>query len=200
MVLKKAEGKLPGRTGRTSLGQALGSMLRCLGGSDPQTARAQRVAEVHVRWRCAVESVYREAAGLVLDHINAVYIVSPDKTEDPAAARVGQGRTLVIVYADDAMVRSDIDARQEFLKMKLNEQGERVDVFSIKASRRDMLRRHPYRNEKPLISPDVAAASGSEPQITASAAARLKEQAASVEPAALRESILKALDANSKPF
>ncbi len=188
------------RSGRTSLGQALGSMLRGLGGLDPQTARAQRVAEVHVRWKCAVEAVYREAAGLVLGHVNAVYIVSPDKTEDPAAARVGRGRTLLVVYADDAMVRSDIDARQEFLKMKLNEQGERVDVFSIKASRRDMLRRHPYRNEKLLSSPAAAAASRPEPPLDAPAAARLKEQAASVESAALRESILKALDANSKPF
>ena len=200
MAAKKAEGRLSGRAGRTSLGQALGSMLRGLGGSDPQAARAQRVAEVHVRWKCAVEAVYREAASLVLDHVNAVYIVSPDKTEDPVAARVGQGRTLLVVYADDAMVRSDIDARQEFLKMKLNEQGERVDVFSIKASRRDMLRRHPYRDEKPLSSQPASKASRPEPQITASAAARLKEQAASVEPAALRESILKALDANSKPF
>ncbi len=189
------------RAGQTSLASALGSMLQALGGADPQAARAQRVAEVHVRWKCAVESVYRDAACLILDHTNAVYIVSPEKTDDPAAAKVGKGRTLLVVYSDDAMVRSDIDARQEFLKMRLNEQGERVDVFSIKASRRDMLRRHPYREETEAFSSAVApSTSRPEPQIDAEAASRLREQAATVKPAALRESILKALDANSKPL
>lgn len=183
-----------------SLGEGLRSMLKALGGSDPETVRAQRVAEVHVRWKIAVEAVYKDAASLVLDHTNAVYIVSPEKTKDPAADKVGQGHTLLVVYTDDATVRSDIDARQEFLKLKLNEQGERIDVFSIKASRRDMLKRHPYRGEgvgEGFVPPTPKPA---KPQIDLSAAQRLKEQASKVEPASLRESIVKALDANSKPM
>lgn len=186
---------------RTSLGGELRSVLQALGGGDSEAARAQRVAEVRVRWKSAVEAVYQGAAGLVLDHTNAVYIVSPEKTSDPAAAKVGKGRTLLIVYADDAMVRSDIDARQEFLKLKLNELGERIDVLSIKASRRDMLKRHPYRCDETAPRREGGPPQKApESQIDPAAARRLKEQASDVEPAALRESIIKALEANSKPL
>lgn len=105
------------------LGSGLQQLLRSLGASGVQAARSQRVAEVHVRWKCAVEAVYRDSAPLVLDHTNGVYIMKPEQANDPMAARVPAGKTLLVVYCDDAMIRSDIDARQEMLKIRLNEQG-----------------------------------------------------------------------------
>ena len=108
------------------LGRGLQQLLRSLGAAGAQAARSQRVAEVHVRWKCAVEAVYRDSAPLVLDHTNGVYIMKPEQANDPMAARVPAGKTLLVVYCDDAMIRSDIDARQEMLKIRLNEQGEHV--------------------------------------------------------------------------
>lgn len=108
-------------------------------------AKIQRSVVVKTRWKCAVRAVYKDAAQLILDHVNAVYILRAEqvynKTEE---IRVKNTGTVLVVYADDSMVRSDIDARQEFLKLKLNEQGECVETFCIKPSRFDMRGRHPF--------------------------------------------------------
>lgn len=108
-------------------------------------ANAYRVAKVHTLWQNAVEAVYKDAAQMVLNHINAVYIMSATDVDDiKAAYRVVNGGTVLVVYADDSLIRSDLDARQEFLKMKINEQGEHVESFCIKPSRFDMKSRHPF--------------------------------------------------------
>ena len=39
------------------LGSGLRQLLQSLGAAGAQAARSQRVAEVHVRWKCAVEAV-----------------------------------------------------------------------------------------------------------------------------------------------
>ena len=182
------------------LGSGLQQLLRSLSASGVQAARSQRVAEVHVRWKCAVEAVYRDSAPLVLDHTNGVYIMKPEQANDPMAARVPAGKTLLVVYCDDAMIRSDIDARQEMLKIRLNEQGEHVALFSIKPARFDMKARHPFREEAARAAQQAAQVSRTpEPLISSEAAARLREQAACVEDKRLRESILKALEASEKP-
>lgn len=100
--------------------------------SDEASRKARRAAEVNTAWRRAVEKVYQGAASFILSHVNAVYIMREDAC------------LLAVIYADDSLVRSDIDARQEFLKMALAEQGERVDVFRIIASRFGMKQRHPF--------------------------------------------------------
>lgn len=170
-----------------------------LGASSPEALRQQRVAEVRCRWKSAVESVYGASAGLVLGHTNAVYIMSPENCDEKVASRVPQGRTVLVVYSDDAMVRSDIDARQEFLKMKLNEQGERVEAMVIKASRQGMKTRRPFSDSRN----EAKAGGGNRPAndsrtLDPATAAALSEQASAIENKKLRESILKALQANTK--
>lgn len=174
--------------------------------------KAVRVACVHAAWRRAVEAVYGDAAGLILAHTNAVYIMRDTNADEaPAAMAPGNGgpdiarsageargggseadglsgppraadrasvgaarasagaeggsarvsretrRALetrcalpkqLIVYSDDSMVRSDLDARQEFLKMKLREAGEHVERFKILPSKMDMRTRHPFLDEE----------------------------------------------------
>ena len=86
------------------------------------------------------------------------------------------------------------------LKIRLNEQGEHVALFSIKPARFDMKARHPFREEAARAAQQAAqAARTPEPLISSEAAARLREQAAGVEDKRLRESILKALEASGKP-
>lgn len=172
-----------------------------LGVSSPDTLRQQRVAEVKHRWKVAVERVYKGSAQLVLEHTNAVYIMRPEDTDDKMAAKVSARGTLLLVYSDDAMVRSDIDARQEFLKMRLNEQGEHVEVVSIKASRQGMKTRHPFASTSfAFESTTVAGSSKAEPTMDAVLSAKLSRQADSIENKKLREAIQKALQANTKPM
>lgn len=183
----------------TQLGSGLDKLLKSLGAAGAKAARSQRVAEVHVRWRRAVEAVYGPGAPLVLDHINGIYIMRPDQANDPMAARVPQGKTLLVVYSDDAMIRSDLDSRQEMLKIRLNEQGEHVEAFSIKPARFDMKARHPYREQLEKDRREAAARRPAEPTLGHEAAERLRKQAATVEDRRLRESIMKALDASETP-
>lgn len=180
------------------LGDGLQQLLQGLGEQGAQAAKSRRVAEVHVRWRMATEAVYGPSAPLILDHTNAVYIMRPDKANDPAAARVPRGKTLLVVYCDDAMVRSDLDARQEMLKMHLNRQGEHVEAFSIKPARFDMKARHPFREDAQRATA-ASSRSAAKPLIDHDAAERLRQQAQTVENKRLRESILNALDASERP-
>lgn len=129
------------------LGESINELMAVLAAGDDASLKAQRAAAVNVAWRNAVEAVYKDAAEMVLDHVNAVYIMAADEVIKGAptkTSRTGTGAQLV-VYSDDSLIRSDLDARQEFLKMKLKEQGEHVETFKILPSRFDMKARHPFR-------------------------------------------------------
>lgn len=129
------------------LGESINELMAALAAGDDASRKAQRAAAVNVAWRNAVEAVYKDAAQMVLDHVNAVYIMAADEVVKGAttkASHTGTGAQLV-VYADDSLIRSDLDARQEFLKMKLKEQGEHVETFKILHSRFEMKDRHPFR-------------------------------------------------------
>ena len=106
------------------LGESINELMAALAAGDDASRKAQRAAAVNVAWRNAVEAVY--------------------KGTPTRASHAGTGAQLV-VYADDSLIRSDLDARQEFLKMKLKEQGEHVETFKILPSRFEMKARHPFR-------------------------------------------------------
>ena len=119
------------------LGESINELMAALAAGDDASRKAQRAAAVNVAWRNAVEAVYKDAAQMVLDHVNAVYIMAADEVVKGAttkASHTGTGAQLV-VYADDSLIRSDLDARQEFLKMK----------FKILPSRFEMKAHHPFR-------------------------------------------------------
>lgn len=110
---------------------ALDDFFARQGGADSLAAKARRAAQVRDRWAAAVRAVYvsSETVDFILSHVNAVYIMDDE----------------LIVYADDSLVRSDLDARQEFLKMALNSQGENVFArFKILPSKFGMKQRHPF--------------------------------------------------------
>ncbi len=129
------------------LGVGIQSILSNINGEEKEQNSLRRAAEVNHIWKTAVEEVYGDASNLILEHTNAVYIMSAEAVDDAKIAdRVAHGGTVLVVYCDDSMIRSDIDARQEFLKIKINKQGERVEIFSIKVSKFGMKSRHPFLN------------------------------------------------------
>ena len=127
------------------LGESINELMAALAAGDDASRKAQRAAAVNVAWRNAVEAVYKDAAQMVLDHVNAVYIMAADEVGKGTPTRASHAGTQLVVYADDSLIRSDLDARQEFLKMKLKEQGEHVETFKILPSRFEMKARHPFR-------------------------------------------------------
>lgn len=131
------------------LGSEAAALLESLAGSgDEATRRAARAAEVNSRFRRAVEAVYKQAAPLVLSHVNAVYVLDADATvrgaRDSRLADQRQEGAQLVVYCDDSLVRSDLDARQENLKLNLVLLGEHVGRFFVLPSRADMKQRRPF--------------------------------------------------------
>lgn len=205
------------------IGSGVKELMAALGGTDDVSRKAARAAEVNVVWRNAVEAVYGDAASLVLSHVNAVYILDADAVV--AGSRDGSSRARpapeagtcrppqskkhhqaggaqLVVYSDDSLIRSDIDARQEFLKMRLREQGEHVETFKILPSRFDMKARHPFAAKEGIERTEAGSRPGvdeapSEP-LTPQQREQLEQQALQVENPSVRSALLKAIDADMK--
>lgn len=137
------------------IGDGLTRYIAGISGRDETASRALRRARVHRLWEETVHAVFKEAAHLVLDHTNAVYIMSAEKGnavrrfDRPASDTQGFASTgnVLVVCLDDSMVRSELDNRQELVKMKFREKGEPVEVLKIVPSIRDMKQRHPFRKD-----------------------------------------------------
>ncbi len=205
------------------LGAGIKDIMTALSGGDDAARKAARAAEVNVLWRNAVEAVYKDAAPMVLSHVNAVYIMDADVPvagsrdgvsgrRAPHAEPLGKPgaensrarrRTQLVVYADDSLIRSDLDARQEFLKIQLNGKGERIDAFRILPSTFDMKARHPFspREERTAAARGSAscgeAPSDAEP-LSSEQRAALEEKARGVENTAVQKALLKAIEADMK--
>lgn len=128
------------------LSAGISDLVASFGFQDIKAKQAYRAAKVNEVWKKAIEAIYHDKSSLILDHVNAVYVIKASDIKDSRVlSRVGAGDTVLVVYADDSVVRTDLDARQELIRIKLNEQGEHIGAFSIKASRFDMKNRHPFR-------------------------------------------------------
>ena len=98
------------------------------------------------------------------------------------------------------MVRSELNNRQELLKMKFKEQGEDVEALRILPSTRDMKNRHPFREEP--ARPGGPAPSFVRPARTARALteeqlAAVHQSADHVEDPAVRRALYRALLASA---
>ncbi len=170
------------------LGEGLTEALFHLGATDADRI-ARRTALVHTCWKEAVNLVYKDAAQLVLDHVNGVVI----KKEE--------GVDTLIVYSDDSLIRSDLDTRQEFLKMKLKTLGENVEVFRILPSKFDMKNRHPFqpRQEQCFQGEQenrMAAMNSADVELSKEQRDIIASQAAEVENEHVRHALTKAMSAD----
>lgn len=101
---------------------------------DEAALKMRRALVVQGLFRDAIEQVYKESAPYILSHINAVYITT-DK---------GTNTKELIIYADDSLIRADLDARQEFIKAALFPRGEEISTTRLVASRGNMKKHHPF--------------------------------------------------------
>lgn len=136
------------------LGDGLADLVASLGARDSIAAEALRAAQVNALWAESVQAVFAEAARLVLDHTNTVYLMSGAQGTElrrfdrprSEARTVIQGKVLA-VYSDDSTVRAEIDARQELIKLEFCRRGEEIEALKIIPSTFEMKARHPFREE-----------------------------------------------------
>lgn len=170
--------------------------------------KEMRAAMVNKKWEYAVRAVFKDAAQFVLDHINAVYVVSGEQgatlrrfdrsrseAQDAVAGVTGK---VVAVYSDDSMVRSELDNRQELLKMKMHEQGEQVEALRIIPSTRDMKGRRPFALENEKSRQQNASANRPSVPLSDEEFAEVSKRVSSVEDPLIRRALLRAMVANEE--
>jgi hypothetical protein len=113
--------------------QNLFSSLDDLGVSRDAAAKAMRSAQVKNMWRTVVDPIF-------LEHTNAVYIIEE------------KGKKVLIVYVDDSLFASELNARREMIRLKLLELcQEDVDEFKIYVSRGRYKKNYPFKGENTTV-------------------------------------------------
>lgn len=135
------------RTGRTSLKKAVYNYLGNLE-NDDEAKKVYRTTKVINMFKQAIDHVYKDAAFLILQNINAVYILQErEKGQKRHASKDDKLEKRLIIYTCDSMVYADLDSRQEFIKMWFNTHGEHIDKFELVSSKFGMRKRFPYKDE-----------------------------------------------------
>ena len=159
-----------------------------------------RNESVRLVFKNAVQSVFKQATSLILAHINAVYILKASDVKEAKAYNLKENSTVLVVYCDDALVRSELQARAELLQIYVNKRKEHVGLILIMPSRFAMKKRYAYdfANDAGLQM-SVGAGSNSseyeEYELTNKQCEALKLKTSPIEDNALKKSICSALEA-----
>lgn len=188
------------------LADGIETLLQRLGSVDSAAAEALRYERVNRLWEQAVESTFGPAARLVLDHTNVVYVMAPDQAAElrrfdrpRAAMQRSYGGNVLVVYADDSTVRSEIDARQQLLAMKCRQLGTPVEGVVILPSTAGMKSRHPFRREGVVSGAGRGDAADHQPpaeSLSPEERQQLDAAVQAVENERLREAMQRAIGAN----
>lgn len=98
-------------------------------------------------YRSAIHDIWKdeEAASLVLEHTNAVYVRDD---EHPKVGKVGEGTPKVFeACIDDALIRSEMDTHKELLAVALKRAGLEFDSIRIVPARWGMRDKHPFKGD-----------------------------------------------------
>ena len=109
---------------------AMKSVLDSMSDAAVVAAKARRAAQVKKMWAEVVEPVF-------LDHTNSVYIIREND------------RKILIVYVDESIFATELNARRELIKLKFLERfNEKLDEFRILVSRGKYRTHYAYRTDK----------------------------------------------------
>lgn len=185
---------------RVAVGVGINSFLHELDESDEASKKAFRTAKVQNLFKDCIMYIYKESAFLILQSVNAVYILNEkDKGMLKKAQSNAKNIKRLIIYTNDSMVYSDLDARQEQLKLWFNDQGERLDKLELVSSKFQMRRRFPYKNEVELLKKNVMAQKNEKREVIDEQNAKLlKEKIKDIKDENLAKSLQNLIDANSK--
>lgn len=156
----------------SSFSGAMRSVLDSMSGSTAVAAKARRAAQVKKMWAEAVEPVF-------LEHTNSVYII-----------REGD-RKILIVYVDESIFATELNARRELIKLKFLEKfNERLDEFKILVSRGKYRLNYAYKTDE---DEPFYIEKATPQRLSAEKLSELESQAAQIPDERVRKSLLKAM-------
>lgn len=169
--------------GVKSLAELVSGSMDEADGSGSSSRKARRAQQVKSMYKTVIEQMFagNPASGkILLDHTNAVYIIRESKPCSDAK--------VLVVYVDEGIYATELNARREVIKMKFSLMGEELSEFRILVSRGEYKRVYPYRQEAAMETGfRVCRKTLSEQEIAAVSA-----QAACIESSSLKEAFIKA--------
>lgn len=185
---------------RVSVGVGINSFLHAIDESDEASKKAFRTAKVQNCFKDCIVHIYKDSAFLVLQSVNAVYILNEKdkgmlKRAQPNARQIKR----LIIYTNDSLVYSDLDARQEQIKFWFNNHGERIDKYELISSKFQMRRRFPYQNDVDLMKKNIVNKKEDARELIDEDNARLlQEKIKEIDDEKLRKSLKNLISSNSK--
>ena len=158
-----------------SLSQGIFTVIEELYGSADEVRKQVKAAQIEEIYKNAVQSVFGNAAYLVLKHTNAVYCFTEKEI------------TQFIIYANDSSIRSSLDARQELLKIALFKQGLQFSQFKVLLAKKSIKDRHPFEKMAQSAKTPVFR------KVTEQELQQVDNLVASIEDSGVRESLKQAV-------
>lgn len=119
------------------IGDGIETLFHEMGAQSESARINMRAQQVRKRYKEALQSVYGANAQAFLAHTNNVYIMRKE------------GIPTLIVYVDDSIFASELNAQRELIRLKLLELfGEQVEEFEIYVSRGKYKDNHPYLEDE----------------------------------------------------
>lgn len=121
---------------------------RLLGELSPDMAKMVRIAHYKEAYVSAVRKTWREnpdGARYILEHTNAFYIRKDDRPRK--GPEKDKPHILCEVVVDDPIVRSELNMRQEMLRLSLAYDDIHFDEFRIIPAKLGMRNRHPFAQQ-----------------------------------------------------
>ena len=162
---------------------------------DPEFKKALTAKKVQNAFARAVERVFRgdAAARVVLEHVQAVYVMRDTRPYKKGATP----DVYLYIYSSDSTVRSELDFRQDWIRLALADEDIHYDRVKIYASKMGMKKRRPYEEylsqkdadarERARLDSDVVRHNLSESEMC--------DIASCVEDAGVRNALLRAMQA-----
>lgn len=114
---------------------------------DADSAKIARIAMNNSIYRKAVESIWKDkqASSLILDETNAFYVRNDERLHKGNP----EGKPYIVseICCGDPLVRSELDTHKELLEFALRTNGLTFEELRIIPARRDMRKRHPFREQ-----------------------------------------------------
>lgn len=151
---------------RVQVGVGINSLMHSLDESDESSKKALRAAKVQNLFKDCAKHLYGSSAFLVLQNINAVYILN--ERDKGMLKKAQPGDKLIkrlVIYTSDSTVYADLDSRQEMIKVWFSNNGERLDKLEIYSSKFQMRKRFPYKNDVELMKKNVISNKESEKKL-----------------------------------
>ncbi len=107
--------------------------------------KAIRTAKVLKDFKNCIVEIYGNNSWVILEKINGVYILKGNKEKNLRKSTNKINR--LVVYTNDSLIHSELDSRQEEIKLYFKVKKENIDSFEIYSSKFNMRNRFIYSNE-----------------------------------------------------